>query len=159
MTLRIVAAAVAALALLVAAGLASAHEYRAGDLLIAHPWARATLTANQAGAIYLAVINMGTQADTLLSASTSAAEQAMLHETVMDGDVARMVHVGEIDIPADGSLVLEPGGKHLMLTGLSAPLAEGQTFTLTLQFRRAGAVEVEVHIEGMGAAPEHAHGA
>lgn len=136
---------------------ASAQEYRAGDLTIVHPWARATLTPTQAGAVYFAIVNDGAEAERLLGASTPAAEMAMLHRTVVDGDVARMEAVGEIEIAAGASVVLEPGGLHLMLTGLAAPLAEGETFALTLRFARAGEVEVEVLVEGLGAGPAHQH--
>ena len=143
-------------AVLAFAAAATAHEIKAGDVTIVHPWARATMTPMQAGAVYLAIVNDGAGADRLLGASTPVAAMAMLHRSVDDGGVARMVAAGEIDIAAGGSVVLEPGGLHLMLTGLGAPLVDGETFALTLRFARAGDVEVTVEVENM-AVMNHLH--
>ena len=52
-------------------------------------------------------------------------------------------------MPAHGKATLAPGGYHVMLMGLKAPLKEGQSFPLTLTFEHAGKVEVEVMVESM----------
>lgn len=136
---------------------AAAHEIEFGDLLIAHPWARETLVAGQAAAVYFAVINQGADGERLIAASTPVAASAKFHRTVMEDVVARMVEVEAVDVPAGGGAILEPGGYHLMLTGLSAPLREGERIPLTLLFERAGPVEIEVVIEALGAEPAHDH--
>ena len=77
----------------------------------------------------------------------------------MDGDVMRMREVGTIDVPAGGTVELQPGGLHLMLMGLKKPLVAGQAFPLTLRFEKAGAVEVQMKVVAPGteAAPAHKH--
>ena len=156
--MRILPAVVAfSFAMLVAVSVTAAQNYRAGDLTIVHPWARETLTPVQASAVYFTIVNDGTKADRLLGVSTPAAERAMLHRTVMDRDIARMVAVEEIEIAAASLVMLEPGGLHVMLTGLATPLVENKTFILTLIFVRAGKVEVEVLVEGLTPDPGHNH--
>ena len=109
---------------------------------VSHPSAGAPV-----GVVYLEVRNPGKQDDRLVSVSSPAASSAMLHETVRDGDMARMKHASQgFKVPAGGNLKLAPGGKHVMLMGLVEPLVEGQTISLTLRFQQAGELSVEVPV-------------
>jgi copper(I)-binding protein len=117
----------------------------AGELAVAGVWARASLGAAKSGAVYLTVENWGAAADRLITAETLAASHAALHTHIMEEGVMKMRPVAAgIEIPAGGSAVLAPGGLHVMLMGLAAPLEEGARFALTLTFERAGLVAVEV---------------
>ena len=149
-TLLIAAAAIAAVP-------AAAHDYTAGDITIGHPWTRAA-GANGNGAGFLKLTNNGTQADVLLSASSPAARTVELHSMVRDGDVMRMRPVQDIAITPGETVELRPGGFHIMLVGLNAPLNQGGRVPLTLRFRRAGEVQVELVVEAAGArGPAAAH--
>lgn len=145
-----------ALGMALAAGEAGAHEIRAGSLTVEHPWARATATAQETGAVYMIIHNRGDAADRLLGASSSEAETVALHESAVSADgVARMGEAHGIEVPAGGEVRLAPGGLHVMLTGMKTQLFEGITFPLTLEFERAGEVPVEVEVQGAAAPTEH----
>jgi copper(I)-binding protein len=144
-----IAAALMAAAIAVAA---QAHEFKLGDLLVVHPHARPS--AGRTGAAYFTVESRGA-ADRLVSAATPAAEKTELHSMTMEGNVMRMRQVEGVDVPAGGKAALEPGGLHVMLIGLKAPLKEGDKFPLTLTFAKAGKVDVEVIVEKPGAATGH----
>ena len=136
---------------------AAAQEGRAGDLTITQGWSRAA-GAGGTGAGYLTIGNRGTTADRLIAASTPAARRAELHTHVREGEVMRMREVPAIEIPAGGTVTLEPGGLHLMLVGLAAPLRQGGTVPVTLRFERAGEVQVSLAIQAAGArGPGHGH--
>ena len=139
----------AAAALLFVAFAAQAHEYKAGDLTIEHPWARPTAGSMMMGAAYLTLKNAGKEADTLKSVSSPDAEMVEIHENIHDeGGVMRMRPVeGGLAIPAGGTVAFEPGGYHLMLIGLKHNLEDGQTMPLKLSFAHAGDVDVEVKVE------------
>lgn len=141
----------AALALLATAatGGASAQDFKKGAIMIDHPWARATIP-NRPGAAYVKLSNMGGEADRLVAAATAAAGRAELHTHIMDGDVMKMRRIEAIEVPAGGGVALEPGGHHIMLFDLAAPLKEGASFPMTLTFEKAGAVEVTVTVQAMG---------
>jgi hypothetical protein len=125
-----------------------AHEFTVGELMVEHPWARPSLGASPNGAAYLIVKNNGKEADRLLSVSGDVAGRVELHATLMDGDVMRMRPVKDgVEIPPGQSVEIVPGGLHIMLMGLAAPLKEGDSFPLSLQFERAGSVDVSVHVE------------
>jgi hypothetical protein len=137
---------------------AAAQEYALGAITVAQPFSRATNAAN--GAAYMVIENRGQQPDRLLRASTPQAAKVELHTIMREGDIMRMREVPAIEIPAGGRTELKPGGLHVMLMGLKAPLREGESFALGLEFEKAGRIEVPVRIEkaGAGAAGHHGHG-
>lgn len=127
---------------------AVAQEYRAGPLTIERPWSRATPPAARVGAGYLVITNGGAAADRLLSASSPAAGRVEVHEMRMDGGVMRMRELAQgLAIPPGATVELKPGGYHLMLMELPAPLAAGSSVPMSLVFERAGRVDVELKIE------------
>lgn len=135
---------------------AVAHEFKSGDLEILHPWARATVPTAKVGGGYLTIVNKGAAADKLLSISSDLTPKAEIHEMSMKDGVMSMKPVeGGIDVPAGGTVALEPGGGHgagyhVMFMGLDRQLKEGETFKGTLTFEKAGAVPIEFKVEPMG---------
>lgn len=148
--------AAALLASLALFGSAQAHDFRAGDLSIDHPYATPSLPGVQTGAAYLRGIrNKGTVADRLIGARTPVAERVELHTRQTDGDVVRMREVAAIEIPAGQEVQLRHGQpQHLMLVGLKQPLKAGERFDLTLRFERAGETTVKAWVQQ----PRDVHG-
>ncbi|RBA25009.1 copper chaperone PCu(A)C [Herminiimonas fonticola] len=130
-------------------GSALAHEYRAGDILIAHPYARTTMPGQTSGGAYLTLENKGKQADALISAQSPAAQSVEIHSMSMTTDnVMRMREVGSIELKPQDKIVMQPGsGYHIMLLGLKAPLKAGDKLPLTLTFKKAGKVETSILVE------------
>lgn len=144
--------ALAAIAAVTVAYAAAAGEaYTLGDLKIDHPWARASAGAAAAGAAYMQISTRGATTDRLVGASTPVAGKAELHTHLAEGDVMRMRPVESITIEPGKPATLEPGGLHIMLIDLKAPLKEGESFPLTVTFADAGAVTVEVDVESVAA--------
>lgn len=112
-------------------------------------WARASPKMAGAGAVYMTLKNSGGEADKLVSVETPAAEIVELHESFMDeNEVMKMrpVEGGVIELPAGSSVSLEPGGLHVMLINLVDPLAVGNSVTLTLNFEKSEAIQVEAPV-------------
>ncbi len=135
-------------ALLACAMPSFAHEYKAGDLTIEHPWARELPPNAPAGAAFFTVHNAGAAADRLLGASTPQAQKSELHTHIHENGMMKMQQIPAVDIPAKGEVKFQPGGNHVMLFGMSKPLKAGEQFPLTLEFEKAGKVEVQVKVEG-----------
>jgi copper(I)-binding protein len=109
--------------------------------------ARLGPTPGSVAAVYLTLENTGERDERLLGVR-SPAESSELHETVLDGDTARMEARPEgFVIPAGGTLELVPGGKHVMLVGLPGSLAVGDTLELVLQLESAGERTLLVPVE------------
>ncbi len=104
-------------------------------------------------------MNHGATADKLLAIKTPAARSADIHRTEMADGVMKMEAAGALEIPARGTLEMKPGGYHIMLMGLQAPLKQGETLELTLVFERAGEVKVSVPVGGVAEGGGHDHGA
>ena len=126
---------------------ASAHEFTVGKLLIEHPWARASIGPARSGVIYVTLINNGEQPDRLISASTPVAARAAVHTHIIQDGVMKMRPAGVLEVVPGEPTVFEPGGLHIMLMGLKAPLQEGTLFSLFLEFEEAGQVEVLVLVQ------------
>lgn len=123
-----------------------------GDLQVSDAWARASIGTSRPGAAYLTVTNTGTTPDALVAVETPAAAMPMVHATEVSGDgVARMGHVARVELAPGETVTLAPGGLHVMLMDLTAPLVEGATLPLTLTFERAGAVEIAAPILSIAA--------
>lgn len=152
-------AAAAALMAAVTATPLPAHDYMAGSLTLAHPWTRQTPPGAKVGGGYLAISNAGTTPDRLLGGTTPAAGRLEIHHMKLEGDVMRMRQAGEgLPIPPRGRVELKPGGYHIMLVGLKAPLVQGAMVPATLRFAKAGDVKVMFKVEPLGAAAPGAEG-
>lgn len=131
---------------------ALAHDYTAGALKIGHPWARATPKGAPVGGGYLTITNTGSEPDRLIGGSSPVAKEFEVHEMSMDHGVMKMRPVdGGLEIPPGKTVTLKPGGLHAMFVGLNQPLKQGDKVPATLEFAKAGKVQVEFLVEGMGA--------
>ena len=130
---------------LVLATLAAGPALAGSQIEVIHPWARPTIP-NRPGAVYLGIHNTGDTADRLVGARAARAEAAELHKSEEKDGAMTMSPVEAIEIPAGGMAQLGPGGFHLMLFGLEAPLKPGETLDLTLVFQQAGEVSVGVPV-------------
>lgn len=146
----------AAAALALAPLAAWAHDTTIGNLTIEHAWSRAT-GQTRPGVGYMVIHNKGAEADRLVAAESPIAGRVELHAHIMENDVAKMVQVEAIDVPAGGMAELKPHGFHLMMMELKQPLAEGDTFPVTLVFERAGRVDVTFVTQAAGSSGPDAH--
>ncbi|HSJ46939.1 MAG TPA: copper chaperone PCu(A)C [Euzebyales bacterium] len=115
--------------------------------------AHVPVPAGANGAAYMTLTNDGDADDTLVRVSTDVAETVGLHETSTQDGSMSMQEVDGIDIPAGGDAVLEPGGLHVMLIGVTQDLAEGDTLDLTLTFDNAGEQTVSAEVVPLGDMP------
>jgi len=140
---------------------AFAHDtFTLGDIEISGGFTRATLPNAPVGGGYITIVNHGSADDTLIAATSPAAEEVQLHEMKMEGEVMKMNELPDgIPVPAGATVTLSPGGLHLMMMGLKAPLVEGETVPVTLTFATAGTVEIALVVGSVNAKePEHPEG-
>lgn len=157
----ILALAVALMLAMSACSGSGGSQVKAEGLILKDGWARASAMSSGSGAAYVTVENTTDRVEKLLSVSvaSSVARTAEIHETttVSGGpsstsmatgapDMMSMREVSSIQIPAGATLRMEPGGYHIMLVDLAAPLVAGQEFTLNLGFMNAGVVSVPVKV-------------
>ncbi len=129
----------AGLALLMAGWMSSVAW--AGEVQVMGAWVRGTVAAQKATGAFM---TLTAPADMrLVGASCPAASVAEVHEMKMEGDIMKMRPINVLNLPAGEPVELKPGGYHIMLMGLKAPLAEGDQVDITLQLETADGGLVE----------------
>lgn len=133
-----------------------AGECRAEGITVSHVWARSSAGPAKNGAAYLTIGNDGAKADRLVNVETRVAVKASLHAHTLENGIMAMRPIKAVEVGPGDPVVLKPGGTHIMLMGLAAPLKEGQTFPMTLSFENSGPIDVQVMVHGPSAmAPDH----
>jgi copper(I)-binding protein len=142
MTLALIAPAEAA---------AAADAVKVGGLELSGLWTRATPPKAPSAGGYLTIVNTGREPERLIGVASPMAGKADLHAMAMKNGVMTMRPVTGIDIPAGGTVALDPDGLHIMFTQLKGALKQGGTMPITLTFEKAGKVEVSLQVLSVGA--------
>ena len=131
---------------------AQAEDVTVGSLRISAPWARATPKGADVGGGYMKITNTGTAPDRLVGGSTDLSSRFEVHEMTMENGVMKMRPVaGGIEIKPGQTVELNPGGYHVMFVGLKQQLKQGEHFKAVLEFAKAGKVDVNFSVAGIGA--------
>jgi copper(I)-binding protein len=129
---------------------ATGQSFTQGDITVSGAFVRATLKGAQSAGGYLTISNKGAAPDTFTGASSGAATDIDIHSMKMNGQVMEMAPVaGGLEVPAGGSVSLDPMGYHLMLTGFSQPFVQGQCVAMVLHFAKAGDLPVQFNVGGI----------
>jgi copper(I)-binding protein len=129
-----------------------AEEAATTRIVVTQAWSRATPGGSRVAGAYLIIENKGSTADKLLSAATEIAKKVEIHEmTVNDGVMTMRAVEGGLSIEPGRAVKFAPGGLHLMIVGLAAPLVRGDKVPVTLRFEKAGEITVSFDVQAMGA--------
>jgi copper(I)-binding protein len=120
---------------------------------LSRAWAPATAQTRGDAPLYMTITNRGDGPDSLIRVRcpTNLADFTEKHATDRGEGGTTMREVKSFAVPAGGTMTLAPGGDHLMLLHVREPLQEGQTFTCSVAFQKAGTVPVEVRVAPSGA--------
>lgn len=147
-------------ALVAAATPVLAHDYKAGTLVIDHPWSRATPAGASVAGGYMKITNSGDKPDRLVGGSWGDGGKIEVHEMATANGVMTMRPLREgLPLPANATVELKPGSYHLMMMGVKTPFKDGQSVKGTLVFETAGTVAVEFKVGPLGgpSPAEHQH--
>ena len=139
------------LMLVLVMGLWAGLVHAGGHLMVDNAWIREAPPGAAALAGYMTVQNHGDKPRMLIGASSPAFGNVMLHRTVMEEGMAKMVHQHMIEIPAKGSVTFEPNDYHLMLMKPKQQLKAGDKVEITLEFKDGETLVVTYEVRaGMG---------
>lgn len=114
------------------------------EVKVENAWIRLLPPMVKTTAAYMDIVS--TENDVLIGVSSSIAMMTEIHESSMNDGVMSMDHVNEIALEKDTTLSMKPGGIHIMLMNLHSPLQASATYKLVLEFKRAGAVEIQLPV-------------
>lgn len=118
----------------------------ADQISVVDPYVRMAPPGSKATGAFMVIRNAGDKDTQLVSASAQAANITELHNHINDNGVMRMRQVKEIAVPAKGEAVLKPGGYHVMLIDMKAPLKEGDHVVIKLGFGDGSSKEVHAPV-------------
>jgi periplasmic copper chaperone A len=126
---------------------ARAQETKAGDLVIIQPWSRAAPKGAEMANSYLTIENKGAAADRLVGAAAAIAEKIEIQQiSKVGGGLTANPVAGGLAIAPGDKVVLAPGGYFLALEKLKDRLKKGSKLTISLQFEKAGKVDVAFEV-------------
>ena len=132
---------------------------RAQSVAIQDAWVRGTVAGQSATGAFMSLTSRAPAR--LVAAASPVARAAEIHAMRMEGGVMRMLAVGVIDLPANRTVKLAPGGYHLMLLDLRRTLMAGERVPISLTFELAGGrretMELDVEVRPVTGEPKHAH--
>lgn len=119
------------------------------EITVVDAYARAASPVAKSGAAFMQIMNDGAEDDRLIGVASDAAAKVELHtHRDMGNGVMQMTEVQEgLEVPAGGMHALARGGDHVMLMGLTGPLEQGATISVTLTFEKAGDMVIEVPVD------------
>jgi copper(I)-binding protein len=121
------------------------------------PWVREAPPASTVLAAYMLLKNTGDTPRTITRIDSPDFRDARIHRTVVEDGVAKMLPVEQLQLPASGSVTLEPGGLHLMLFDPKRPLRDGDTVILLIHGNDGDSVTVHAPVIRKTGGHDHAH--
>ena len=133
-------------------------QERFENLILKAGWIAHVMQNQPTSAGYIVIVNSGDTPRTLLKAQADFAATTHLHKSFMDNNVMKMRHLTEgIEIPANSTLELSPGGFHIMFMKLKNSLKLEETYKVIFTFRELGSVEIPMVVKSSKKMMKHDH--
>ncbi len=125
---------------------------------VVHAWIKEPLPGMTTSAAYLMIHNHGADTDRLIGVRTNIAEFNEIHDMKIEDGVMKMRAITNgLEIGPDERVVFKPGGLHIMLFNLTEELVDGTARVVTLEFEKAGKVDVPALVKKVSGQTEHRH--
>ena len=148
---QIVLASALALACVMTIASGQAHEITFGNLVIHHPWSRQSPMAADVAVGFITITNNSKEDDRLVKVTSEISTTVQIHDMKMVGDVMKMEELPDgVIIPAGATVKLKPRALHIMFMGLKRQVVEGEEFSGSLTFEKAGTVTIDYEVAAPG---------
>jgi copper(I)-binding protein len=118
----------------------------ADSISVVDPYVRLAPPNAPATGAFMVIKNNGDKDVKVLKADNPVSRVTELHTHLNEGGVMKMRPVPVIDVKAKGEAVLKPGGLHVMMIDLKAPMKEGDVVPITLTFEDGSSKQVDARV-------------
>jgi hypothetical protein len=136
-----------------------AASVQAQPVEVKDAWIRGTVAGQKATGAFMDLTSRSPAR--LVAASSPAAGVVEIHRMRMESGVMKMFAVDGVELPANRTVKLAPGGYHIMMMDLKRTLKAGERVPLRLTFELAGkkreSVDLEVEVRPVTGKAEHGH--
>lgn len=129
----------------------------ADQIKVQDPYVRLAPPNSPATGAFMVIKNEGEKDVRVVKADNPASRVTELHTHLNENGVMKMRPVAGIDIKSKGEAVLKPGGLHVMLIDLKAPMKEGDSVPITLTFEDGSTKQVEAKVRPIIVPNNHEH--
>src|SRR5215475_7002765 len=129
----------------VLAALSFAAAAVSAQVNVSDAWVRGTVPGQKATGAFMQL--KSADGGALVSVQSPVAGRVEIHEMRMEGNVMRMRAIPKLELPAGQTVELKPGGYHVMLLDLKAPLKKGDTVPITLKLRGKDGTPQEIQVK------------
>ena len=120
--------------------------YAYAELIIEDAWVRAMPPGQSVAVGFLSLVNTGDEAITIVGAQSDSAEQTEIHQHRHHNGMMRMEKVEQLIVPAGETVILAPGGYHLMLMDTKSALKVGDSVLFELQTSRGDKISTTANV-------------
>jgi len=129
---------------------AMGSDFKTGKIVVTDSWVWAMVSTAKVGSGYLEFHNNGNTADRLIAVRSDISKRIEIHVMQMENNVMQMRRLTDgLEIPAHKTISLRPSGYHIMFFNPSAPFIEGESFKATLEFEKAGQINVIFYVKAL----------
>jgi copper(I)-binding protein len=121
----------------------------ADDVIVAEPYVRAVPPGQPNSAAFMQLQNNSTTKHAIIKAESPVSNVVELHTHINEGGIMKMRQIKQIDVPAQGTTTLKPGGLHVMFLGLKSDLKPGQSVPVTLIFEDGSKTTIHAQVRKM----------
>ena len=122
---------------------------KAEEISVNTGYIRETIPGTSISSAYMTIQNTSSKKISLIGASSDFSPRIEIHEHTMEDGMMRMRQRKSIEIPAEGEVILQPSGLHLMIFDLKKPLKEGQTVSIILHFSTHEELTIQLPIQSI----------
>ena len=126
--------------------------------MVENPWVREAPPTAAALGGFMVLQNHTDKPLMLVGASSPSAEEVMLHRSIMEGGMMKMVHQHMIEIPANGQVEFKPGDYHLMLMKPKKAFKAGDKIEITLKFKDGSTLPATFEVRAGAGGMNHGSG-
>ncbi|SCZ59353.1 copper chaperone PCu(A)C [Thiohalomonas denitrificans] len=121
----------------------------ADAVMVEDPYVRAVPAGQPNSAAFMTLANHSDEDVAIINGSSPVANVVELHTHVHEGGMMKMRQIDKIDVDANGSTELKPGGLHVMLIGLKQELHEGDHVSVTLEFNDGSSKTIDAPVKNV----------